>query len=121
MNEAMGIDRRRFARIERSLVTYYCRLEDSGKAEESAEPEWAALTRNVSEGGILVELDDNLAMGDRIALELMVPDDTVPIAATGQVVRLEGREVGIAFTRIRQEDVERLRVFVAARKVAEKN
>jgi c-di-GMP-binding flagellar brake protein YcgR len=121
MNEASGMDRRRFARIERSLVTYYCRLEDTGGEAASAEPEWAALTRNVSEGGILVELDDNLAMGDRIALELMVPDDTTPIEATGEVVRLDGREVGIAFHKIRPEDVDRLRAFVAARQIAKKN
>ena len=49
-------NRRKFERIDRSLVTYYRKLQNT----PDDDLERAGLTKNISEGGILLELDANI-------------------------------------------------------------
>jgi len=102
-------ERRRFERIERSLVTHYRKLWDRGL-------EYAGVTTNISRSGILVELEgENLEVGDLIAIELILSASQPPIDLVARLARKVGTLMGLEFVQIKGEDEKRLHDFVAAR------
>ncbi len=112
MNGAEGRERRRFERIERSLVTYYRKLD-----EPPAPEPWdkAALARNVSLGGVLVELDENLHVGDRLSIEIHLGAEQPPVTMTGRIVRKISNTVGIQFEEMNDGDAGLFRLFLERR------
>ncbi len=102
-------ERRRFTRIPRSLVTYYRRLDEGV-------PERAAVTRDVSRGGILVELDPPVDVGEMLALEMVLGDAEPPVNLVGRVVRVNAEGTAIEFVQLDGVDVDRIHRFVSSRR-----
>lgn len=82
----------------------------------------AARTTDVSEGGARVQrLDDRpLVIGDRLDLELSLPDG--PLRATAEVVGLDGagptRTGAVRFAALAPDNVRRLRALTQTRAAA---
>lgn len=78
-------------------------------------------TVNISEGGMLVEADSTLAVGDRIECRFFLPGDQRPVDIKGKIVRrapeVRGQmaAVGVVFSAVSPEDLARIRHFVATR------
>jgi CheY-like chemotaxis protein len=76
-------------------------------------------TVNVSESGMLVEADAELAVDDRIECRFFLPGDQRPVDVKGKVVRrapeVQGQmpAFGVVFQSVSDEDLARLRRFVA--------
>ena len=104
-------NRRKFERIDRSLVTYYRKLQNT----PDDDLERAGLTKNISEGGILLELDDEYMIGDILALEIRLNDTGRPLFANGRIVRKLSNMFGISFERINEEDRLKFRKYIESR------
>lgn len=103
-------ERRRFFRLDRELVTYYRR------AASGDLPPLAALSRNISLGGVLVALEEKFAVEERIELEIVLGDREPPINVHGRVVRVEADGAcGIEFLEISPSDAVRLETYLKAR------
>jgi len=78
-------------------------------------------TINVSESGALIETRRPLEKGERIILQFFLPGDPDPLYLEGEVVRTKedmpqvGEGYGLSFTRITEEDRQRIRSFVQRR------
>jgi hypothetical protein len=107
MTETNGDERRRFRRIDRDFITYYRRIDSASELAQ------AGLARNISSGGVLVTLDEEVRVGDRLSLELLLSPDAPPLNAIGRVVRLGADGVGIEFEHCDEPDRERLERFLA--------
>jgi hypothetical protein len=108
MTETNGDDRRRFKRIDRDFITYYRRIESTSELDQ------AGLARNISYGGVLVTLDEEVNVGDRLSLELLLSPDAPPLNAIGRVARLSADGVGIEFEHCAEPDRDRLEHFLAS-------
>jgi CheY-like chemotaxis protein len=79
---------------------------------------------NVSSNGVLVELENPIAIGRAVTLEFFLPEDPKPLHATGKVVRRTNDldhfhpAFGIRFTDISEVDQVRIDGFVAVRERA---
>lgn len=109
-------ERRRFERFDRNLVAYYRRLD----SEEFA---LAALTKDVSLGGILLELDetcvnDTCVIGDTIEAEIVLAESEPPVQLIGRVVRKSEDGTGLEFVRISEADRARISAYVSRRAAA---
>lgn len=102
-------DRRRFPRIERSLITYFRR---TASADDLP---LAALATNISRGGLCISMDEQLSPGDRIELEIVLKDREPPINLNGRVVRTSAEGVAIEFLAISETDRARLDAYLASR------
>jgi len=76
----------------------------------------SAVTRNISLGGVFVEIDQALPLGAKVALSFRVPTQPEPIEVAGQVRWMETEEgrmrgVGIRFEGLRARDVWALNKF----------
>lgn len=78
-------------------------------------------TVNLSEGGMLVEADTELPLDDRIECRFFLPGDQRPVDIVGRVVRrapeVKGQmpAYGVTFTSVSDEDMARIRHYVATR------
>ena len=83
----------------------------------SPEPAHLGSAVNVSRTGLLIEVQQEYAIGDRIDVEFFVGDDPEPISASAVVRRSAfdaerlRRNYGISFTRMSERDTERLARF----------
>ncbi len=76
----------------------------------------AAVTRNISLGGIFIESEVGLPFGARVALKFRIPTQSEPIEVDGQVRWQEVedgavRGIGIRFEGLRARDVWALNKF----------
>lgn len=101
-------ERRRFSRVSRPLVTYVRRLDDEAL-------ERAGLARDLSLGGILVELEPAPALDEFLALEMVLAPGTPPVNLVARVVRVDQEGTGLEFVRVDPGDRERLERFVRDR------
>ncbi len=74
-------------------------------------------TVNISERGLLLQVDRNLPLGSLIDLKLQLPGRRREVAASGRVVRVEEREedryaAGIRIVEIAPNDRRRLNQFI---------
>ena len=82
-----------------------------------AEPAHLGSAVNVSRTGLLIEVQQEYGVGDRIDVEFFVGDDPEPISSSAVVRRsaFDGerlrRNYGISFTRMSERDTERLARF----------
>lgn len=78
--------------------------------------------RNISAGGLCVELSSGEALADEFELKLFLPDCTKPIEAIGKIVwkgrgsRRRIERMGLAFSAINAPDQEAIKQFVEERK-----
>ena len=102
-------EKRKYMRIEAPIVITY-KIGKIAKGKKS-------ITRDFSEGGIRFPIYEKLKVGTPVQLYIETPFDTIPIAATGQVVwtkalsAQEGREiydVGVMFTGMQAFDKKRM-------------
>ncbi|MDL2716596.1 MAG: PilZ domain-containing protein [Acidobacteriota bacterium] len=81
-------------------------------------------TLNVSENGLLVEIESAIAIGRVIEIEFFLPEDPQPLNAKGRVMRRTTEldhfhpAFGIRFTEISEKDQGRIDAFVAERERA---
>jgi DNA-binding response OmpR family regulator len=81
-------------------------------------------TLNVSENGLLVEIESAIAIGRVIEIEFFLPEDSLPLNAKGRVMRRTTEldhfhpAFGIRFTEISEKDQVRIDAFVAERERA---
>lgn len=79
-------------------------------------------TVNVSEGGMLIEADQELGIGDRLECRFFLPGDQRPVDVKGKVVRrapeVEGQMTafGVIFQSVSDEDMARIRNYVQTHK-----
>jgi diguanylate cyclase (GGDEF)-like protein/PAS domain S-box-containing protein len=74
---------------------------------------------NIGARGVLLETARQLELGTKVGLSFNLPDDPVPVALVGQVVRMAGEErglvrVGVEFLVYRADARERIAAFVEA-------
>jgi CheY-like chemotaxis protein len=81
-------------------------------------------TLNVSENGVLVEVEASFPVGRLVEVEFFLPDDVAPLAATGRVIR-RAQELdvyhpafGIRFEEMSDADRERIGGYIARRESA---
>lgn len=103
-------EKRKYIRIEAPVVVTY-------KLGGSSTSTKKTVTRDFSEGGIRFPVYEKLKIGTPLELYIETPFDTMPIAATGQIVWLnalstkEGREiydVGVKFIKMQTFDKKRM-------------
>ncbi len=97
------MENRKFVRVDAKLIIWYQTLEEDeisfGKP----------LSKNVSAGGILLELDDNLHVNTNLAIKFKIPNHEKDLHIKGKVVwskKLDSgkTDVGIEFVAITDED-----------------
>lgn len=77
-------------------------------------------TVNISEGGMLIESDQELELGERLECRFFLPGDQKPVDVKGKVVRrapeVQGQmpAFGVVFQSVTDEDMARLRAYVAS-------
>ena len=87
-----GEDRRSFSRIQARLDGTFCVLE----------PDFHSLTTvNISERGLLFNVDHRLSLGALIDVRLLLPEVDREITATGRVVRVEEKNENLFQAAIR--------------------
>lgn len=103
-------EKRKYIRIEAPVVVTY-KLGDKKTLTKKT------VTRDFSEGGIRFPVYEKIKLGAAIELYIETPFDTMPIAASGQIVwtnalsTKEGREiydVGVKFTKMQTFDKKRM-------------
>jgi diguanylate cyclase (GGDEF)-like protein len=80
-----GENRRSFRRIDAALDGRYCVV---------AAEYYPLTTVNLGEGGILFIVDQKLAIGSLIDINLTLPDESRPISTSGRVIRVEEKGEG---------------------------
>ena len=81
-------------------------------------------TLNASGNGLLVELENSIAIGRLVEIEFFLPDDPLPLNAKGRIMRRTTDldhfhpAFGIRFTEISEKDQARIDAFVAERERA---
>ncbi len=81
-------------------------------------------TLNVSENGLLVEIESPVAIGRTLEIEFFLPDDPVPMNAKARIMRRTTEldhfhpAYGLRFTEISEKDQVRIDAFVAERERA---
>jgi len=84
--------------------------------------EWVGTVMNLSKGGCLVEIDEQVYSGMQVSLRLEVPGDTTPILVARAAVRWNrGRGVGVGFITVDQSHQERLDQFLERLKQERQN
>jgi uncharacterized protein (TIGR02266 family) len=76
----------------------------------------SAHTRNISIGGVFVDLDRTLPFGAKVSLKFSIPTQPQPVEVDGQVRWIEAdgelvRGIGIRFEGLRARDVYSLNKF----------
>ena len=103
-------EKRQYIRIEAPIVVTYKVGEENPVTKKT-------ISKDFSEGGIRFPVYEKLKVGTSLELYIETPFDTIPIAATGQIVWTkalsvkEGREiydVGVKFTRMQAFDRKRM-------------
>lgn len=95
--EVRSENRRRFVRIEISSPMTMRKIRDTG-GQLWPDGEWHVIhgtILNISDGGVLVDVDQNLQEGDIVSLHFIM-QDVEPLAdVLGQVMRADQDEAGI--------------------------
>lgn len=111
-------ERRQFKRLNLS-VEVLCRKHPVKILDK------AALSRNISQGGICLIVYEEMSKGQMLELEFRFPRDMAPVKALGRVVWTSeftvgqgaaGRrlDVGVEFIKINQGDLEKVNNYVFA-------
>jgi len=112
-------ERRRFPRLD---VVVGVRWEKLAPKKRWGLRTDAHLTRNISAGGICLIVSEDVAVGERLSLDIELPSGkafhavgrvawTAPSAAGGDKAR-KRREIGIEFVEIAKEDREEIQRFI---------
>lgn len=109
--ETDTINRRRFLRIDSNVIV---------KVEEiSGDNIDNAISRNISEGGILFEYNRSFAIGTVLSLEIRLPEMGRRIECYGNVVRVQEvtfnqiYDIAVNFINIEKEDELILKQYIA--------
>lgn len=92
-----------------------------GEDQSSVNTEYApAVTRNISKGGVCMEVDNKIAEGNVIRVEIPVDKNDRPIKAFCEVqwckpVNDGKYEIGLSFIALKEEDAEFLNNYVNKR------
>ena len=107
------LDRRLYQRIDSRLSVRYS-IMTKGIIETAARSE------NISQDGILVDLNDTFNPGTRLILEIILPEQPDPVMASGEVVWQKQIKTdpplyatGIQYVKIAENDASRLSRYVA--------
>lgn len=97
-------NRRRYERIARSLVTYF-------KVHGSDVHEKAGVTKDLSVGGVMLKIEDEVQLGDVLELEISIDESKVPIQVRGKTVRVDGISKGFEFLDLTDESKAELKQY----------
>ncbi|MDD5067362.1 MAG: PilZ domain-containing protein [bacterium] len=97
------MEKRKFIRIDSQFIVWYQTIDEDELS--FGRPQ----SKNISAGGILLELDESLKAGTCISLKFKLPNMDREVLAQGRVVRQQrlgsGKiDTGIEFTTISGED-----------------
>jgi type IV pilus assembly protein PilZ len=70
---------------------------------------------NLSKGGLYLDQTIPLPVGSRVKLRFTLPEDTLSIAVTGQIVSINSRErlgMGVKFVELEQAVQQRIDTFI---------
>jgi len=107
-------EKRRYSRLPASLPIQY--VIPSGAAKHSKE----AVSKNISQSGILFTATKPLPISTDLTLEIPLPELSSRILAEGRVVRTEEvtadkvYEIGVIFTKIKQKDLRAIQEYIQA-------
>jgi len=107
-----GPERRQSVRVKAVLPTKY-------SIDHKPRPKKESKSKNISTGGILMQLNEKVPPASQLLLDIILPNDKRPVAARGEVVWINdipqmdktGRrqfDAGIKFTSMSPGDKERL-------------
>lgn len=68
---------------------------------------FSEFTRNINEGGLFIETEAPLELGERVRLQFQLPGSEQPIRARGRVAWVRGSEQGAPGMGIEFEDLDR--------------
>ena len=106
------MEKRNFVRIESDFVVWYQTIDEDDVS--FGKPK----SKNVSAGGIRLEMEDTEKVGSNLRIKFKIPQYPKEIEAKGKVVwvkRIETNkfEIGIEFSNINREDMEAINKFAA--------
>ncbi len=114
---------RAYYRLEIVLDVEYSLIEGREASSESLDlklPVYVGLTKDISEGGVLLIVDKVIAKGSIMNMKVKLPSGEI-IRTRGKVLRIEELSVrgkyglGIEFMKVPDEDREKLRKFIFKR------
>jgi len=100
-------NKRKYPRLDISLDTRYRVLESLGEHAET-------VTKNISERGICIPLDEHVEPGTRLEITITIPNEPVPVQGIGQIAWVRKNEstglyeAGIELVHIKKQDRDRL-------------
>lgn len=101
------MEKRKFVRVASRFMVWYQTIDENELS--FGKP----MSKNISAGGILLEMEEPLKVGTFLSLKFKLPDSPREILVKGKVVRMQRLEsgkmdTGIEFSSIEGEDMEML-------------
>lgn len=102
-----AVERRKYVRFATSLEVGYCIFDDLELDKTHSR------LKDISRGGIRISVPEELNTGAQVAVEIKLPEDSIPFVAFSEVVWSRkngdlGYEAGLKFTSIQGDDKSRL-------------
>ena len=111
----MYIERRLFPRYKIQFPVQYCLVGDKNEMEtirEFSKKEVNAITRDLSLGGMQIELEQPLKVGDVLAFEIPLPGGASSISTCAEVIWTDGKTGGLHFLILGEEDLTVLKAYL---------
>lgn len=104
----MFIEKRLFPRYKIHFPVKCCFVQDKNEAQtlmELSKKNVNATTRDISLGGMQIELEQPMKVGDVLAFEIPLPGGAHTITTCAEVIWMDGKISGLHFLIIDEEDL----------------
>ncbi len=111
----MFIERRVHPRFLINIPVKFCRVDDQNEIDtirEFSKKDMFALVRDISLGGMQIEVKQPLNVWDVLAFEITLPGNAQPLIASAEVVWVDGNRAGLHFLIISEEDTTALKAYL---------
>lgn len=104
------IEKRKYIRLHASIGIAYDVIKNIKKSKRNKTA--LSLVKNLSGGGVRLQIKDDLRSGDLLELQMQIPHLEDPVRAVAEVVWSTPREAGVRFRDIEAKDLHRVLEFV---------
>ena len=114
-NAKMFIERRLFPRYKIQFPVQCCLVGDKNEIDtikDFSKKDLNAITRDLSLGGMQIELEQPMKVGDVLAFEIPLPGGADSISASAEVIWTDGKINGLHFLIISEEDLTILKAYL---------
>ena len=75
---------------------------------KTANTSFSEYIQDLSSGGAFIQTDKNLKIGEEIAMTISLPNSRKTLKATGEIVRISPKGVGVEFPTLPSKDLEKM-------------